>query len=89
MTKNFLVKVQLSKAAIFSCRLTATMLRQKEEKKPLACSRGARPPAAPVHLLFVAVEVVDRRFELDGLDHLARAEGIQVGAAVRRVGPAG
>lgn len=41
-----------------------------------------------VHVLFVAVEVVDWRFELNGLDHLPRAERIQVGAAVRRVGSA-
>lgn len=36
-------------------------------------------------LLFVAVELVDGRFELDGLDHLPRAQRIQVGAAVGRV----
>lgn len=36
-------------------------------------------------LLFVAVELVDGRFELDGLDHLPRTQRIQVGAAVGRV----
>lgn len=31
VTKNFLVKVQLSNAAIFSCRLTARMLEDRDE----------------------------------------------------------
>lgn len=39
-----------------------------------------------MYVLFVAVEVVDWRFELNGLDHFPRAQRIQVGAAVRRVG---
>lgn len=33
-------------------------------------------------LLFAAVELVDGRFELDGLHHLPRAQRVQVGAAV-------
>lgn len=89
VTKNFLVKVQLSKAAIFSCRLTARMLGKRDKNKGLATPRpllACTPVARSV--LFVAVEVVDGRFELDGLDHFPRAERIQVGAAVRRVGSA-
>lgn len=49
---------------------------------------AARCGVRRLHVLFVAVEVVDRRFELNGLDHLPRAERIEVGAAVRWVGSA-
>lgn len=37
-------------------------------------------------LLFAAVELVDGRFELDGLDHLPRAQRVQVSTAVGGVG---
>lgn len=33
VTKNFLVKVQLSKAAIFSCRLTARILKDRDKEE--------------------------------------------------------
>lgn len=37
--------------------------------------------------LFAAVELVDGRFELDGLDHLPRTQRVEVSAAVGGVGP--
>lgn len=46
VTKNFLVKVQLSKAAIFSWRLTARMLEDRDTKETIS-SRPA-PWGAPV-----------------------------------------
>lgn len=46
VTKNFLVKVQLSKAAIFSCRLTARMLEKRDKRGAISVRRRARFAAA-------------------------------------------
>lgn len=63
------------------------MLEDRDTKEPIS-SRPAPWCVAWVtgfYLLFVAVEVVDWRFELDGLDHFPRAERVEVSAAVGRV----
>lgn len=87
VTKNFLVKVQLSNAAIFSWRLTTRILEEGENSPSLEGKDIVHIIPFRSDILFVAVEIIDGRLELDWFDHFPRPERIQVNATVGRARP--